>query len=231
MGSIPTSPRSDVLAFAQAHQQVWTTNAAAIGMTPAQATNFKNAVSAYAGLQTQADAATFALRTLNAQTSESYADMRRQMSDAVRSIRAFAELQAKPDTIYALAQIPAPQPAGIAPPPAQPINVAASIIAPSGAIELRWKATNPAGTSGTSYIVRRKLPSESTFTFVGVSGEKRFVDSTFIAGPDSVQYTVQGQRADSAGPTSQVFTLNFGVPGPGGVQSVTVVAEKPKMAA
>jgi hypothetical protein len=58
--------------------------------------------------------------------------------------------------------------------------------------------------------VRRKLPSESVFMFVGVTGEKRFVDSTLFAGPDSVQHTVQGQRADAAGPVSEVFTVNFG---------------------
>lgn len=231
MGSFPTSPRSAVLVFAQAHQQVWTDNAAAIGMTAAQTTNFKNAVNGYAALQAEADAAKFALEALNRQTSDAYAAMRRQLGDAVRSIRSFAELQANPNAVYTLAQVQPPQPAGIAPPPAQPVDLTATLQAPSGSIELRWKASNPRGTSGTSYIIRRKLPTESAFTFLGVSGEKRFVDSTFLAGPDSVQYTVQGQRADSAGPVSQVFTLNFGVPGPGQVRTVTVTSEEPKLAA
>lgn len=104
---------------------------------------------------------------------------------------------------------------------------------------------NPTGTSGTSYIIRRKLPSESEFSFIGVSGKKEFVDDSLIAGPDSVQYTVQGQpltrdatsshvdaqrpsrvkgqRADSSGPLSPVFTVNFGQ-APGGGFTATVHA-------
>ncbi|MGD9689652.1 MAG: hypothetical protein AB7K52_06395 [Phycisphaerales bacterium] len=50
-----------------------------------------------------------------------------------------------------------------------------------------------------------------------MSGTKRFVDNTFFAGPDSVQYAVQGQRADSAGPVSGPVTVSFGrAPGGGG---------------
>ena len=51
-------------------------------------------------------------------------------------------------------------------------------------------------------------------------GESR-VDDTLIAGPDSVQYTVQGQRADSSGPVSEIFTVNFGQL-PGGARTATV---------
>jgi hypothetical protein len=53
------------------------------------------------------------------------------------------------------------------------------------------------------------------------------VDNTFIAGPDSVQYTVQGQRADAAGPESQIFTVRFGRNGPGvTIQSATTSGAK-----
>jgi hypothetical protein len=86
----------------------------------------------------------------------------------------------------------------------------------------RWKASNPAGTSGTAYIIRHKLPEESAFSFIGVSGKKEFIDDTLIAGPDSVQYTVQGQRADSSGPVSPIFTVMFGqAPGGGLTAMVT----------
>ena len=54
-------------------------------------------------------------------------------------------------------------------------------------------------------------------------GVESRVDDTLIAGPDSVQNTVQGQRADSSGPVSEIFTVNFGQL-PGGGQTATVVA-------
>ena len=43
-----------------------------------------------------------------------------------------------------------------------------------------------------------------------MSGKKSFVDDTLVAGPDSVQYTVQGQRANLSGPVSPIFVVNFG---------------------
>ncbi|HYF15375.1 MAG TPA: hypothetical protein VD971_09925 [Phycisphaerales bacterium] len=95
-----------------------------------------------------------------------------------------------------------------------------ALVASTGAVELRWRSNNPTGTSGTSYIVRRRLSPTEEFAFVGVTGERRFVDNTFIAGPDSVQYTVQGQRADSAGPLSEILAVRFGRTGPGRTLSI-----------
>lgn len=54
--------------------------------------------------------------------------------------------------------------------------------AATGELALTWKASNPAGISGTSNILRR-LPSEAEFMFIGVTGTKRYVDSTLIAAP------------------------------------------------
>src|SRR5262249_1902804 len=45
-------------------------------------------------------------------------------------------------------------------------------------------------------------------------------DTTFFAGPDSVQYTIQGQRADATGPLSEVLTVNFGRAADGSIQAV-----------
>ena len=49
-----------------------------------------------------------------------------------------------------------------------------------------------------------------------VTGKKNFTDTTFNAGPDSVQYTVQAQRSDSTGTVSNILQVNFGTPGGGG---------------
>jgi hypothetical protein len=103
-----------------------------------------------------------------------------------------------------------PAPPSPAPPPAQPTDLTVELEPQIGDLILRWKAENPSGTSGTSYIIRRKLEGESSFSFIGVTGSKKFVDTTLIAGPDTVQYTVQGQRADQTGPMSQVFMVTFG---------------------
>ena len=50
-----------------------------------------------------------------------------------------------------------------------------------------------------------------------MTGRKEFVDDTLFAGPDSVQYTVQAQRADSSGPISEGLLVSFGRTPEGGL--------------
>jgi len=157
-----------------------------------------------------------AAKVATQQVKDAVDTLRTNAGDVVRSIRAFAELQEDPNAVYALAQIPVPAEPSPAPPPAEPTNLTVTLEPQNGNLMLKWKASNPAGTSGTSYIVKRRLPGESTFQFIGVTGTKEFVDTTLVAGPDCVQYTVQGQRGNSSGPVSQMFTVSFGqLPGGG----------------
>ena len=60
----------------------------------------------------------------------------------------------------------------------------------------------------------------TSFDFLGVTGSKRFTDTTLTAGPDTVQYTVQAQRSSLAGPVSSILTVNFGRTGGGGMSGL-----------
>ncbi|MCB9852659.1 MAG: hypothetical protein H6819_06160 [Phycisphaerales bacterium] len=210
MATYPTSPRADFLQWCQSHQQVFVDNAATIGLTTEQAAAFATetsaAVAADLAQASSKESAKVATQTVN----DAVSTLQSSAGDVVRSIRAYAELQADPNSVYNTAQIPPPASPTPAPPPAQPTDLTVTLEAASGDLMLSWKAANPSGTSGTSYIIRRRLPTESEFSFIGVSGKKKFVDTTLVAGPDSVQYTVQGQRSDSAGPVSQIFVVTFG---------------------
>jgi hypothetical protein len=210
MSTYPTSPRSAFLEWCQAHENVFVDNAAAIGLTVPQANAFKSATDAAAAATLAQEQAKQAAKVATQTVEDAFNTLRTNAGDTVRTIRAFAENSGKPLTAYNTAQIPPPAPPSPAPPPAQPGDLSVLLDPPTGALTLRWKASNPAGTSGTSYIIKRRVPGESEFRFLGVSGKKEFVDDTLVAGPDSVQYTVQGQRADSSGPVSPVFTVNFG---------------------
>ena len=117
-----------------------------------------------------------------------------------------------------------------APPPAQPTGLTVSIDPASGELTLRWKATNPA--PGTGYIIRRRAAGETAFSIVGIAGNKTFSDSTFTAGPDKVEYTVQGTRSGIVGPLSPIFTVNFGkAPGDGALFATVTEQPHAKMAA
>jgi hypothetical protein len=222
MSQIPSSPRSAVYTWCEARVEPWATNALAIGISLVEAQAFGASVAAFASAVSNQAKAKAAYEAATDGVNEAYRTMRRNQTNAVTDIRQFAQQQVNPTAVYELAQVPPRAAAETAPPPGRPFDFGVELLDTTGAIQLRWKCQNPPGTQGTSYIVRRKLPSESAFTFVGVTGEKRFVDNTFVAGPDSVQYTVQAQRADSAGQVSSVYQISFGRSGPGRVQQVDV---------
>lgn len=144
----------------------------------------------------------------------------------IKTIRARA-ITSGDAAIYELARINPPAPASPAPPPAKPTDLRVTIDPSSGALTLRWKASNPR-TSGTSYIIRRRTSTESTFSFIGTSGSKSFTDSSFTAGPSSVAYTVQGTRSGISGELSNIFTIKFGAPSADGTLQAFVTDEGPE---
>lgn len=207
----------ELVSFVESHLPVWTASPTTIGLTVGQVSalngQLNNTTAAIEARNEAANAAKAATVAQNGQGS----DLRELAAAAIRSIKTYAEAQAKPALVYAEAQIDPPAPPSPAPPPGQPTDLSVGI-EPLGALTLRWKCTNPA--AGTSYIVRRRTAGESAWTFVGVTGTKTFTDDTFIAGPDTVEYTVQGARSGVSGPLSSIFTVNFGIPaGDGGLQA------------
>lgn len=202
--------RAATLARAEARAAVFAARAAEIGLSKEQAAAYAAAVEAAREALAAQEAARSAAMAATAAAVERFAELRGLGADLVRLVRAFAEASGSPAEVYELAQIPAPAPRSPAPPPARPAGLRVELDPTRGALTLSWKATHPKGTSGTSYIVRRRLPGEDGFAFLGTTGSKRFVDETLPAGAEWAQYTVQAQRADSAGPVSAIFTAHMG---------------------
>lgn len=225
MGTYPTSPRSAFLTWCQAHTQGWIANAAGIGLTAGQATAFDTATTAAADALGAQEAARLAYRAATDACNDAFGDLRSITGSSVQLIKGFAEQQANPSTVYQLAQIDPPAPPKPMPAPAKPTDLTVSIDPSSGALTLKWKAANPKGSSGTSYIIRRRIPGEPSFTFLGVTGTKTYVDASFIAGPDTVEYTVQGARSGIEGPLSNIFLIRFGASGGDGLLTATVTEQ------
>jgi len=221
MSSYSTMARADLLFWAQAHAPTFTTNAAAIGLSTGQASAFSTATTAAAAALLAMNQAHDASKVATQQCLEAFNALRSSSGDTVRLIRAFAEVQVKPSTVYNLAQIPAPATPTPMPPPGQCSDLRVTLTPGNGKLTLDWKSDNPVGATGTSYIIRRQLPTQTTPQFVGTTGKKKFVDTTFVAGPDMVIYTVQAQRADSTGPESEPFIVRFGQAA-GGEMTVSV---------
>ena len=210
MSSIPQSPRPAVASWAQAHIVPWSSSPAQIGLTSDFASEFAASVLAYQQAEAASQAAQQAAQAASRASAAAYATLRRNMTAGVTTIRAFAVRQVNPQAVYDRAQVPPRAAAAPLPPPGRPSELGVELLDATGALQLRWKCDNPQGAAGNTYIIRRRLPGEASFSVIGVSGEKRFVDSTFAAGPDRVEYTVQAYRAERAGTESAIFTINFG---------------------
>ena len=225
MGTVPTAPRSDFLQWCNTHAPIFTANAAEIGLTPAQATAFSNGTGSMGSLFTEQDAARQAAMTATTAANDQFTAMKTMAGEVVKAIKAFATNSGDPNAVYALAGINPPAPPSPSAPPGQPTNLTVSLAPQDGWLSLAWKCVNPPNVGGTSYFVQRKLPSETEWKFLGVATKKEFVDQTFYAGPDSVQYTVQAVRSGILGEKSQIFTVTFGI-APGG-QTVARVSTSP----
>ena len=125
--------------------------------------------------------------------------------------------------VYPLANIPAPATPGPRPAPGKPTDFVATLDE-SGALALRWKCPNPAGSGGTIYQIYRRTTPAGEFAYLGGSGTKAFVDTTLPAGSAAVTYQLQAVRSTGTGPWAQ-FNVNFGTGTGGGTMMTTSVVE------
>jgi hypothetical protein len=96
----------------------------------------------------------------------------------------------------------------------------------TGALEVKWKNTNPRGATGVVCQILRKLGVDGDFTYVAGVGDKKYTDNDVPAGTACVQYQIQAVRSTSVGPFA-LCAVNFGTGG-----GATVVEGKPaKLAA
>ncbi len=204
----------DLLDFCDGHTSTFTTNAAAIGLTPAAALLFKNATEkAKADYKAALSADEVKKAAVNT-AQESIKALRKVAGDAIKAIKAFADAAPIPSVVYNLAQIPAPAIPGPVPAPGTPTDFTAGI-EPSGAITLRWKCVNPVGGGGTVYEIQRKTGS-GNFSVVGVIGTRSFTDTSLPAGSTGVMYQITAVRSTVRG-VANIFVVNFGVGGGGGL--------------
>lgn len=91
----------------------------------------------------------------------------------------------------------------------------------TGGLIVHWKCSNPVGVSHVVYTVRRAIGSGPLST-VGVTGEKKFTDTTIPAGASTITYQVFGQRGSLTGPAGNPVTVRFG--NGGGMQVIEQAA-------
>ncbi|MFN7021415.1 MAG: hypothetical protein ACK4WH_08830 [Phycisphaerales bacterium] len=229
MGNIP-SDRNQLYAFAQAHSQLWIDNAAMIGLTALQANAVKLAAIATGAAISDADIARSAARTATQDLSESYTDLRRAVSDAVRTINNFALNAADPAMVYSKAQIAPPADRSSLPPPNAPTDLRVALDPSTGSLIVRWKAAQPQGMTGVVYNIRRRIGPGGSFVQAALTGEKRFEDVTIPAGTSQLAYMIQSQRGSQTSPPSNIIEVRFGAGGGMSVAQYTVEEDEARNA-
>ncbi|QQS09381.1 MAG: hypothetical protein IPK69_01790 [Phycisphaerales bacterium] len=209
MATYPLSPRLDFLQWCKTHADVFVNNAASIGLSPATASSFASAYDAARAAVDDQDAAKEAAKAATQEALEKVRLLQESAALTVATIRLFAESTDNP-TVYNVAQITPPQPPTAVPAPNAATDLSAALDANTGNITIRWKATQPEGANGTTYTIFRRAAGEADFAPLGSSGRKSFVDETFFAGPDSVEYKVQAVRSGILGPMSATLLVSFG---------------------
>ena len=205
---------AELLAYCGAHESVFVDNAPGIGLTAGQATSFATATATAKAAYDAHQAKMQEARAAGVEARAALAALRTNLSSVLSIIRGYANTQPSPAAVYALAQVTPPAPPSPAPAPSQPTDFRAELIA-GGAVKITWKAPNPSGAAGTLWFINRKLSGESTFTQVGVSGSRSFVDTTIPASSGGGMYIIHGQRGNSVGEQSLPFVIELGVSGPG----------------
>lgn len=223
---MPVQPdkKLEQINFALNHIDVWTTAAAQIGLTTAQATLVKTSATTASDSYQAALQARQASKAATMKADDDLKAMKEAVAEAVKSIRLYAETTNN-EQVYATAQIPAPAPRTPALPPTKPVNLSFTI-EPSGALTLSWtNAASSAGydasTQNVIYTVRRRISATGSGTFAivgavpaarsGRRGLTSFTDDTLPRGSSNIQYLVVPQRGTLTGPSSEVYTVNLGV--------------------
>ncbi|HMN40835.1 MAG TPA: hypothetical protein PKE29_08300 [Phycisphaerales bacterium] len=205
----------DAVQFFETHDPVWATAPTTIGLTAAMVTSMTNLTKAARDAYTSQQNAKTAAKNATVAWHNAVSAMRANGSDLVATIKAYAMTTNNPN-VYTIAQIPPPAAPQPAPAPGQPTNITVGLES-SGAITLRWKATNAAANAGTFFSIVRKLSGESMFMLVGNTGEKSWTDVTLAQGTPGATYIIQGHRGAIDGTPSEQIGVQFGVGGGGGV--------------
>ncbi len=196
------------------HLQPWSEHAQQLGFSAEQITDLAQAITAAQQAFAAAQAARNAARTAteamhNAiKTLHDSPGLGSDMIDAIRNRASSTDNQ----SLFTLAEIPAPRSDTAPPPPSTPTDIRTSL-RQTGEVELRWKSSAPRDTQGTVYQIERAADgnaSDGPFEFVGIAGERKFIDATLPAGPELVTYRITAIRGRSRSQTG-THTMHFGV--------------------
>ncbi len=224
MSTIPPNPDDAILWLAD-HLDTWGTELGSVGLSELDITEMQAALDAV----TAARAQTVALRTASKAATSDYHNKIKAMREAtslrVAKIRTYARGTANPESVYTLAEIPAPATPTETPAPATPSDFRAAL-EEGGALTFSFKCANPRRVQGVTYRVERQDAAQTPFVFLLNAKEKSFTDSSFPSTSSLITYRVTAQTSTKDG-TATYFTVRYGAGNQAGGGQATIVSQGP----
>jgi len=208
MGLLPNSTAGKIQ-FCESHLADWSANAVAIGSSAPEIAALTTKTESARAALTEQETAQETAKTKTAALRDAVDEMVLATSDLIKKVRAKAATAG--NSVYQLANIPAPAVPSPVGAPGQPSNFKVSL-GVDGAPAISWKCNNPAGCIGVIYQLWRRTTADGEFAYIGGTGARKFVDGTIPAGTSQVTYQMQAVRSTAAGPWAQ-FNVNFGTAG------------------
>lgn len=204
--------RREKLQWIEARIEQWQQNQAQIGISVQQITNLKTLVGSASAAFTGAEFARAAAKNATRDFYDAFNDMSGPTRDLINTIKAYAETTNNP-SVFSLSSIEPPAPPTPAQAPSTPFDVSGSV-SPTGNATITWDADRSGASSGIFFMVERKRGNEATFSIIGGTAEKAFldVDPRFATG--TVQYRVKAQRGGLSSDWS--VPIAFSITGGGG---------------
>ncbi len=200
--------------FYELHIDVWEANAVELGLSIEQLAGFRAAIQAARGALDAAEvarqASLTATQALHFAVDTMHSDPA-MGSSIINTIKAQAETTGD-SNLYNTAELPPPQADTTPPPPSMPTNIRTALL-PTGEVELTWKSSAPRPTQGTVYQIERAVDGDidaNIYGFVGISGQRRFIDETLPAGLARATYRITAIRGRTRSQTA-THTVHFGV--------------------
>jgi hypothetical protein len=203
--------RAQRLQWFKDHIALWKLNAAGIGVTPAAMTAFEVLItSADANFQAM-NIARDGAKSATQKFYNAADDMISPGRDYIAVIKAFAESTNNPNVLV-LANIPPDAPATPAQPPSTPANLVGSI-STTGVLTLNWEAASHGASTGIVFLVSKRLGGSGSFSIVGATFDRSFIDATFNPGAGLATYQVQAQRGNLFSSFSNSLSVDLGLGG------------------
>jgi predicted DNA-binding WGR domain protein len=231
--NIPPQPRVDQIVWFETHLPQWAAAPTTFGTTAAAVTALTNLVEDARKAYEDAAAAREASKAATVGETMAVNSMLTSGRAMVNTMKAFIENAHNP-SLWSAAGLTPPDAPGTSPDPTAPYAMSAGLDS-MGNVIVKWKASQPRGTSGVIYSVRRAIDG-GEYVLLDSVGGKTFTDETVAVGTESVSYAIRAKRGSQMSAWSEALTIRFGRVGGGGggmfiASTETGVAPPMKMAA